>query len=61
MDTKNSKGQAFLEMAFSLLIFAFLWGMVQLSIKNHKGKFHKWELGNETQVRFQKNDSRRKN
>lgn len=61
MVTKNSKGQAFLEMTLSLMIFVTIWLFVQTSIKKHKNDFHKWEIGRETQNRFQKADSRRKN
>lgn len=61
MVAKNSQGQAFLEMTLSLMLFVGIWLFVQSSIKKHKKDFHKWEIGRETQSRFQKNDSRRKN
>lgn len=52
MENKNSKGQAFIEMILSLILFLTLWGFVQNQIKSQKKNINGWEIGNETKIRF---------
>lgn len=55
MDTKNSKGQALLEMLMSLALFLALWVFVQKSLEKKTKDMRQWELGHETKTKFQRN------
>lgn len=54
MVSKNSKGQVFIEMLVAVLFFSLFWFGVVKYVGNQKKNLKNWELGHETQSRFQK-------